>query len=146
MTFFAQQERARAQSRRMLVLFALAVICIVAAVALVGAFAFGAMGSDHRNTFRTAASPQAGVFVVTTIVVLSVIGFSMLYKISTLRAGGGVVARQLGATLIDPHDPAVANNFAYKRLRNVVEEIAIASGVPVPEVYVLENEAGINAF
>ena len=33
-----------------------------------------------------------------------------------------------------------------RRLRNVVEEIAIASGVPVPKVYVLEHEAGINAF
>ena len=33
-----------------------------------------------------------------------------------------------------------------RRLYNVVEEIALASGVPVPEVYVLDREAGINAF
>ncbi|MFT3789849.1 MAG: M48 family metallopeptidase [Rudaea sp.] len=146
MTFFAQQERARAQTRRMLVLFALAVICIVAAVDLVVALAFGAMDGGHQHAYRAAASPRTGVLVVTSIVVLGVIGLAMLYKISTLRAGGGVVARQLGATLIDPHDPALAGNFAYKRLRNVVEEIAIASGVPVPEIYVLENEPGINAF
>jgi Zn-dependent protease with chaperone function len=146
MTFFAQQERARAQTRRMLVLFALAVICIVVAVDLVVAIAFGAMGNGHRHAYGTAASPQTGVLVVTSLLVLAVIGFSMLYKISTLRAGGGVVARQLGATLVDPHDPVLAGNFAYKRLRNVVEEIAIASGVPVPEIYVLEDEAAINAF
>ena len=146
MNFFAQQDRARAQTRRMLVLFAIAVVCIVAAVDLVVAIAFGVMGDGHRNAYRAAASPQTGVLVATTLVVLAVIGCSMLYKISSLRAGGGVVARQLGATLLDPHDPAVAGNFAYKRLRNVVEEIAIASGVPVPEVYVLENELGINAF
>ncbi|WP_018971473.1 M48 family metallopeptidase [Rudaea cellulosilytica] len=146
MNFFAQQDRARAQTRRMLVLFTIAVVCIVAAVDLVVAIAFGVMGDGHRNAYRAAASPQTGVLVATTLVVLAVIGCSMLYKISSLRAGGGVVARQLGATLLDPHDPAVAGNFAYKRLRNVVEEIAIASGVPVPEVYVLENEPGINAF
>ncbi|HEX7916176.1 M48 family metallopeptidase, partial [Rudaea sp.] len=146
MNFFAQQDRARAQTRRMLILFAIAVVCIVVAVDLVVAVAFGVMGNGHRNAYRTAASPQTGVLVATTLVVLAVIGFSMLYKISSLRAGGGVVARQLGATLIDPHDPAIASNFAYKRLRNVVEEIAIASGVPVPEIYVLEDEPGINAF
>jgi len=146
MNFFVQQERARAQTRRMLLLFALAVICIVVAVDLAVAVAFGVVGSDHRQAYRAAASPQTGVLAITSIVVLGVIGVAMLYKISSLRAGGGVVARQLGATLIDPHDPAVAGNFAYKRLRNVVEEIAIASGVPVPEIYVLEDEAGINAF
>jgi Zn-dependent protease with chaperone function len=146
MNFFEQQNRARTQTRRMLVLFALAVICIVAAVDVVVAFAFGVMGDGHRHAARELASPQTGVLLATTLAVLAVIGFSMLYKISTLRAGGGVVARQLGATLIDPHDPAIASNFAYKRLRNVVEEIAIASGVPVPEIYVLEDEPGINAF
>ncbi len=146
MNFFAQQERARAQTRRMLVLFVLAVVCIVAAVDLVVAIAFGVTGNGSRHAYRAAASPQVGVLVATSIVVLGVIGFSMLYKISTLRGGGGVVARQLGATLVDPHDPAVAGNFAYRRLRNVVEEIAIASGVPVPEIYVLEGEAAINAF
>ena len=146
MNFFAQQDRARTQTRRMLVLFAIAVVCIVAAVDIVVAIAFGVMGNGHRQAYRAAASPQTSVLVATTLTVLAVIGFSMLYKISSLRAGGGVVARQLGATLIDPHDPALASNFAYKRLRNVVEEIAIASGVPVPEIYVLEDEAGINAF
>ena len=144
MNFFAQQERARSQTRRMLILFVLAVICIVVAVDLVVAFAFGAFGS-HRLAY--APHPAAsGVLVVSSLLVLAVIGLSTLYKVSSLRGGGGAVARQLGATLIDPHDPAVASNFAYKRLRNVVEEIAIASGVPVPEVYVLEGEPAINAF
>ncbi|MBN8887337.1 MAG: M48 family metallopeptidase [Rudaea sp.] len=146
MNFFEQQNRARTQTRRMLVLFVLAVVCIVAAVDLVVMVAFGATGNGHRQAYRAAASPQTGVLITTTLIVLAVIGGAMLYKISTLRAGGGVVARQLGATLIDPHDPVIAANFAYKRLRNVVEEIAIASGVPVPEIYVLEDEPGINAF
>ena len=56
--------------------------------------------------------------------------------------GGGRVAVQMGGTLVPPdvQDPL------RKRLRNVVEEMAIASGVPVPEIYVLESESGINAF
>jgi Zn-dependent protease with chaperone function len=73
---------------------------------------------------------------------LLVIGLSSLFKTWKLRSGGGEVARELGATLVesDPLDPL------RRRLRNVVEEIALASGVPVPEIYVLERESGINAF
>ena len=56
--------------------------------------------------------------------------------------GGSAVALQLGATPV----PADTDRFAYRRLRNVIEEIAIASGVPVPEIFVLEEETAINAF
>ena len=59
-----------------------------------------------------------------------------------LGGGGGVVARSLGGVRISPDttDPL------QRRLLNVVEEMAIASGVPMPEVYLLEQESGINAF
>jgi Zn-dependent protease with chaperone function len=144
MNFFAQQDRARTQTRRMLILFVIAVICIVGAIDLVVAIAFGTFGNRHHEV--GAHSGSSGVLIMTSLIVLAIIGFSTLYKVTTLRGGGGVVARQLGATLIDPHDPAIASNFAYKRLRNVVEEIAIASGVPVPEIYVLQDEHAINAF
>ncbi|HEY5809737.1 MAG TPA: M48 family metallopeptidase, partial [Povalibacter sp.] len=58
------------------------------------------------------------------------------------NGGGGVVARSLGGVRVSPDttDPL------QRRLLNVVEEMAIASGVPMPEVYLLEQEAGINAF
>ena len=146
MNFFAQQEKARSQTRRMLILFIVAVVCIVVAVDLVVAVAIGLGGSDKRHVAPAALHPNSGALVASTLVVLAIIGASMLYKISSLRAGGGVVARELGATLVDLNDPQMASNFAYKRLHNVVEEIAIASGVPVPQVYVLENETSINAF
>ncbi|MCJ7815031.1 MAG: M48 family metallopeptidase, partial [Xanthomonadales bacterium] len=71
-----------------------------------------------------------------------VIGLASLFKTASLRTGGGQVARQLGGTLVES-DTRDANR---RRLRNVVEEIALASGVPVPEIYVLEQESGINAF
>jgi Zn-dependent protease with chaperone function len=71
-----------------------------------------------------------------------VIGLASLFKIGSLRSGGAAVAQSLGGTLV----PAETTNPHHRRLRNVVEEIAIASGVPVPEIYVLEQESGINAF
>ncbi|HET8942530.1 MAG TPA: M48 family metallopeptidase [Rudaea sp.] len=141
MNFFAQQERARKHTKRMLVLFALAVICIVVAVDLVLIMAFGGFATGrHHMASGTSALPQALLW--STLLVLAVIGFSSLYKVSSLRGGGSVVAAQMGATLVPPN----TTDFARKRLHNVVEEIAIASGVPVPEVYVIEGEPAINAF
>ncbi len=67
---------------------------------------------------------------------------STLYKTAALSAGGGQVAIQMGGTLVPPD----TNDPLRRRLRNVVEEMSIASGVPVPEIYVLEAEQGINAF
>ncbi|MDR3388044.1 MAG: M48 family metallopeptidase [Rudaea sp.] len=141
MNFFAQQERARTHTRRMLILFVLAVVCIIGAVDIVLMIAFGALGHGRHQSF-SAPSPQPLIMFWTSAIVLAVIGLSTLYKVSSLRGGGGVVARQLGASLV----PADTTDFAYRRLRNVVEEIAIASGVPVPEIYVLEDEPAINAF
>ena len=65
-----------------------------------------------------------------------------LYKISILSGGGGRVAQDMGGTLVPPD----TDDPLRRRLRNVVEEMSIASGVPVPDVYVMEHEPGINAF
>lgn len=135
MNFFAQQERARAHTKRMLALFVLAVVCIVAALDFVLFLAFGSSGHGMHPGF-------GAVMFWNSVLVIGIIGACSLYKITALRGGGGVVARQLGATFVEP----ATTDFAHKRLRNVVEEIAIASGVPVPEVYVLEGEPAINAF
>jgi len=90
----------------------------------------------------THVANNIGVFLGAGVFALLVIGIATLVKTSQLRSGGGRVARDLGATLVSDGsiDPL------HQRLRNVVEEMAIASGVPVPEIYVLENEQGINAF
>ena len=136
MNFFAQQDRARTHTKRMLFLFALAVIAIVAAVDFVMLVAFGAIGRHGAH-----GSP-AGALVLSTIIVLAVIGLSTLYKVSTLRGGGAAVARQFGATQIEEG----TGDFAHRRLRNVIEETAIASGVPVPQIFLLPDEPGINAF
>jgi Zn-dependent protease with chaperone function len=65
-----------------------------------------------------------------------------LYKIASLAGGGQVVAEQLGGRLLH----AETTDPDERRILNVVEEMAIAAGTPVPPVYLLENEDGINAF
>src|SRR5690606_38171426 len=80
--------------------------------------------------------------VLSSLLSLGIIGFATLYRISSLRGGGAAVAAQMGGTPV----PEDTRDFHYRRLRNVVEEIAIASGVPVPQIFVLEHEPGINAF
>ncbi|HJS21959.1 MAG TPA: M48 family metallopeptidase [Steroidobacteraceae bacterium] len=143
MNFFQRQAEARTQSRRLIVLFVLALVVIMVAVNLV---ILSLLASAEAETPTLpdggwiAAHPGSVVFG--SLLVLAVVGLSSLYKSARLRAGGGVVARSLGGVRLerDARDPL------RRRLHNVVEEMAIASGVPMPEVYVLEHEPGINAF
>ena len=133
MNFFEQQAAARRASTRLVVLFALAVLGIVIAVDVAAYVVFG--GGREPG--------QGGALVVfTTVATLAVIGLGSLYRMASLRGGGEPVALQLGGVPV----PEDTSDFNLRRLRNVVEEIAIASGVPVPKLYVLEHEAAINAF
>src|SRR5882757_2701289 len=137
MNFFVQQEQARRQTRRMLILFALAVAAIVFAIDGVVMLAIGVDSAHHAG----GGINWGGLAVLSVGVVVAIL-LGSLYRIATLSGGGSAVARQLGGTPVE----SGTDNFAYRRLRNIVEEIAIASGVPVPEIFVLEDEAGINAF
>jgi Zn-dependent protease with chaperone function len=137
MNFFEHQDQARRQTRRMLFLFALAVVAVVAATDVLVLFAIGLDSTYHaRDGFSW------GVIGALSVAIAFAIGLGSAYRIATLGGGGASIAQDLGATRVDPG----TTNFAYRRLRNVVEEIAIASGVPVPQIFVLESEAGINAF
>jgi Zn-dependent protease with chaperone function len=141
--FFQRQETARRNTARLVVLFALAVLAIMVSIDLLLAATFGYLGRDARTgaiDWTLAADPQlVSLAVVGT---LAVVGGGSLFKIAQLRGGGRVVAEQLGGRLLNP-DSAVASE---QRLLNVVEEMAIASGMPAPPVYLLDQEAGINAF
>ncbi|WP_373510622.1 M48 family metallopeptidase [Thiocapsa sp.] len=147
MDFFAHQDRARRRTHLLVVLFVLAVISIVAVVDLV-ALVFLGLGSNPEGVvFSPALSPAAvreslPLLIWVSVLTAGAIGLASLFRILTLRNGGGAVARGLGGVMVnaDTTDPQL------QRLRNVVEEMAIASGVPVPQIYVLEQEDGINAF
>jgi Zn-dependent protease with chaperone function len=85
-------------------------------------------------------NPQ--LFLIAALGTFCIVTLGSVFKISQLAAGGSVVAESLGGRLVSPNtrDPEE------RRLLNVVEEMAIASGLPVPKVYVLDEERGINAF
>jgi Zn-dependent protease with chaperone function len=144
MNFFQHQDHARRHTRRLVVLFALAVVAIVVVVDFALLLAFGLSGMEQGIMPFSAQGLASNVplLIGGTAATTSVIGLSSLFKTASLRGGGGKVARELGGTLVD----ADVRDPLRRRLRNVVEEIALASGVPVPEIYVLEQESGINAF
>ncbi|MCF7222546.1 M48 family metallopeptidase [Marilutibacter chinensis] len=127
MNFFEHQAAARRSSFRLVALFGLAVLGIVFAVDLAVALV---------------ADAGPGLLAFTSIATLAVIGLGSLFRIASLGGGGEPVALQLGGVPV----PEDTRDLNLRRLRNVVEEIAIASGVPVPKIYVLEHEAAINAF
>ncbi|MGB3747095.1 MAG: M48 family metallopeptidase [Rhodanobacter sp.] len=137
MDFFAQQARVRGSSRRLVILFVLAVAAIVAAIDAVVWIAMG-----HHPVEGEPPASNVKLLVATSMVVLAGIGLSSLFRIMSLSGGGKGVAESMGAVAVPPdtRDPAL------RRLRNVIEEVAIAAGVPVPDIYLMADEPGINAF
>lgn len=139
MDFFDHQERAKANSRRFTILYIIAVVLICAAVALVAGLVAGFV-SDVPPASKL--DLVIVVSLITAAVTALTIVSGSVYRISELRGGGSSVAMSLGGRLIDPssRDPKE------RQLLNVIEEMAIASGVPVPPVFLMPNEHGINAF
>ena len=145
MNFFEHQETARKQSRWLILIFILAVAAIVVAINLVILVALGFFSFDAETAsvpFGQVVRDNLPMMGGAALASVAFILLASLFKMASLKAGGGQVARQLGGTQVDgsTRDPLK------RRLFNVVEEIALASGVPVPEIYVLDQEAGINAF
>lgn len=141
--FFDHQERARRSTWWLGLFFVLGVVGTVGSLLLlVGAIALvKAKGSASVESVDDLVRPELGwawaVAGLATLVIL-VVSLNRLWQLSR---GGGAVAEMLGGRLVDRRttDPAE------RRLLNVVDEMALASGVPVPPVYVLE-ESSINAF
>lgn len=152
MDFFEAQALAKKRTTRLVVLFVLAVLGIIA----VGYFAFiflvamhggeAAVDGSRIERDHNAAGQfdlwQPDTLLVFSVITIGVVGFSALSKWFQLRAGGRAVAEMVGARLV----PLQTADLRERQLLNVVEEMAIASGLPLPDVYVLDEETGINAF
>ncbi|MBU0590405.1 MAG: M48 family metallopeptidase [Gammaproteobacteria bacterium] len=143
MNFFESQERAHKHTTLLIVLFGVAVIALIVMANVLTLVVFGFVNSQQMRDGQTFfaqmdwkmfATVGAGVSVVVLV--------GSLYKMMTLSAGGKVVAESLGGQLI-PRNTEEPNQ---RKLLNVVDEMAIASGTPAPPVYLLANEPGINAF
>ncbi len=141
MDFFASQDAARRKTKRLVAIFLLAVLLIVLAVYAASLVIF--IGLNIRvEEPNPLPLWNPGLFFAVAAGTITVILLGSLYKLSALRGGGESVAVLLGGRPVD----ANTRDADERRLLNVVEEMAIASGVPVPAVFLLPGEKGINAF
>ena len=150
MNFFEHQDKARKRTLLLLVFYALAVIGTILAVYTVAKVCW-----YLAQTWSTGRPSRSGVvypvsfdlwdpqsFLTITGIVCAVVLIGTAVKIVQLSSGGISVAKMLGGEAILPNttDPDE------RKVLNVVEEMSIASGVPVPPVFLLKKEYGINAF
>jgi len=140
MDFFQRQDIARRHTKWLEVYFVLAVIGTVLAfyLAAVGISVY----ADIRYHWGQPGLWNPKLLLGVSTFVIGVILCGSLYKTSQLASGGSAVAETLGGRPIDANTPDPDE----RKLLNVVEEMAIAAGTPVPQVYVLPGETGINAF
>ncbi|GAA4892669.1 M48 family metallopeptidase [Ferrimonas pelagia] len=144
MDFFAQQDQARKRTGQLVFLFACAVISIVVLInALIAGLMIGSSPQAQRDPLTALLDRMLSLDgAMISLGIIAVIALVSLFKWLALRSGGSAVAESLGGRRISPNteDPDE------RRLRNVVEEMALAAGMPVPQIYLLDHENGINAF
>lgn len=121
-------------------LYIVSVIVVCASVAIAVGLLAGFVATDPKSLNRLIVPVFAGL--IAAVVTAGLVLGGSLYRLAQLRAGGGAVAEAAGGRLISPG----TSNPDERRVLNVVEEMAIASGVPVPPVYLLPKQPGINAF
>lgn len=146
MDFFEQQAKAHRKTKWLVIYFVLAVAAMIAAVYVAALLIFSGL-QEHRYREYEQGLPRVSawnpqIFFGVSIAILATVGIGSTYKTMSLSEGGSAVSELMGARLIktntaDPNE---------RKLLNVVEEMSIASGVPMPQVYVMDEENGINAF
>ena len=142
-SFLDYQEKARKRTKRLVALYVLCLAGLVAAFcAAVEALLLIARDVPFAAFADEALHRDAGVLAATALAVLAVVGIATAVKTHRLGDGGTRVAESLGGRRVAPN----TRDRLERRLLNVVEEMAIASGIAIPAVYVLDEEEGINAF
>ena len=141
MDFFRSQDIARRNTVKLVVLFALALLSLIAITNLLVMVMLGMVAESLPANVPLLQRIDWHLFLWVSLAIVGVVGFGSLYKIASLSGGGARVAELLQGKLLIPG----GSNLSEQKILNVVEEMAIASGTPVPPVYVLE-EQGINAF
>ncbi|MEN2270281.1 M48 family metallopeptidase [Vibrio diabolicus] len=138
MNFFDHQDTARQRTGLLVFLFSLAVVTITGLVSVLSIGIYYGVTGEHFDQ-ETALTYVLLCFAG----VLLVVAISSMVRLSALTSNGGRgVAESIGGKLISSN----TLDAKHRQLLNVVEEMAIASGIPVPPVYVMQEERGINAF
>lgn len=143
MNFFEAQDKARRNTLWLVLLFVLAVagLVLLTNLLLLSILAY-------VKTSQVIVSPEMlyhyfswKEFTAVSFGVCLLVFGGSLYKAKSLSGGGPTVAEMLGGRLV----PSATANPQHRQLLNVVEEMAIAAGMPIPQVYLL-SETSINAF
>lgn len=147
MDFFARQESARRRTWWLVGLFFLALAGLILSayftlMAVIGTAAAGSAEAGPPVAEAVVQRWNPGILAAVASVISLIVFGGTVFKLSQLRQGGTVVADMLGGRRINP----ATTQFHERRLLNVVEEMALAAGVPVPPVYLLPGQMGINAF
>lgn len=143
MDFFEQQHLARRHTGLMVLMFLLAVAGIVLAFNVVGGYIYlYATERPLLPAVRALAAVPRSAYVVTTLVVLGVVAWGSLTRMYELSGGGASLALMVGARRVKRDSQSLPD----RKLLNVVEEMALASGIVVPQVYVMDGQPAINAF
>ncbi|NVJ67690.1 MAG: M48 family metallopeptidase [Gammaproteobacteria bacterium] len=143
MDFFEHQEAARKKTKLLIFYFILAVVLIVTALNLVAFFVLSGFNNYQGQEAASLANwYQEPGFFYTSIAALGLISLGSLFRWFQLRGGGKSLASMVGAREVLPD----TNDRLERRLINVVEEMSIASGMPVPTLYIMDEEEAINAF
>ncbi|MDR1191560.1 MAG: M48 family metallopeptidase [Verrucomicrobiales bacterium] len=136
MDFFERQAQARKSTRWLVVYFALAVALTIGALYLAAVAGLAEFGSAPVRWW------DASLAIGVTLTVGAIVALGSTVRTFQLIGGGGVIATELGGTPLNPLTP----DLDEQKLYHIVEEMSIAAGVPMPKIYVLQNEPGINAF
>ncbi|MGH7980590.1 MAG: M48 family metallopeptidase, partial [Limisphaerales bacterium] len=146
MDFFEQQAKAHRKTKWLVIYFALAVTAMIVAIYIAAILVFSGVQA-HQHYRYDQGQPQFSawnpeIFLGVSIAILAIVGIGSAYKTMSLSDGGSAVSELMGGRLINTNttDPNE------RKLMDVVEEMSIASGVPMPQVYVMDEEDGINAF
>ncbi|BCU79057.1 M48 family metalloprotease [Luteolibacter sp. LG18] len=140
MDFFEAQRQARSRARMLVPGFVLCLFGVIAALYGIAILVRPFFDQHRPGPLFRWWDPETGLAVAVPVVALIVGG--AIWRIASLRGGGAVVAARLGARPV----PASTENEAERRFLNIVEEMALAAGIPVPEAWVMGEEKGINAF
>ena len=144
MDFFQAQDEAHRNTKSLVLFFALAVLSLIVITNLLVMVLFGFIRPGEQGVTLDVIASQFDwqACLLISGAVLAVILAGSAYKTIALSSGGATVAESLGGRLINQN----TTDLHERKALNVVEEMAIASGTPVPPVYVLDHEQGINAF
>jgi Zn-dependent protease with chaperone function len=136
MNFFRAQDEARGRTTKLVVLLVLAIMVLAGSF-----YVLAVLGKGHA-THGEIDWLQGDLFCLTAGLALVVIIGGSLVRIAELSKGGGAIAVRLGGRLVS----GVTKDLAERRYLNVVQEMALAAGLPVPLCFVLDHDESINAF